>query len=145
MSRSIEIVEVGPRDGLQNDPVLLDTPVKLEFIERLIGAGMGKGPALALLLAGCGDAGGAGLGEQGDRCRPGPGATGSGSVTAMTVRSSSLSSSGWMKRMSSVRSTPVAVCRRVTSMRPRPCARNPRCPAVPVSRRKVDPSRKAFR
>ena len=36
MSRPIEIVEVGPRDGLQNDPVLLDTSVKLEFIERLI-------------------------------------------------------------------------------------------------------------
>ncbi|NEU36388.1 hydroxymethylglutaryl-CoA lyase, partial [bacterium LRH843] len=30
MTRAIEIVEVGPRDGLQNDPVLLDTPVKLE-------------------------------------------------------------------------------------------------------------------
>ena len=42
MSRAIEIVEVGPRDGLQNDPVLLDTAVKLEFIERLIAAGVSR-------------------------------------------------------------------------------------------------------
>ena len=40
MSRKIDIVEVGPRDGLQNDPVLLDTSVKLEFIDRLIDAGV---------------------------------------------------------------------------------------------------------
>lgn len=40
MTRKIEIVEVGPRDGLQNDPVLLDTGVKLEFINRLIEAGV---------------------------------------------------------------------------------------------------------
>lgn len=40
MSRKISIVEVGPRDGLQNDPVLLPTQVKLEFIDRLIAAGV---------------------------------------------------------------------------------------------------------
>ena len=40
MTRRIEIVEVGPRDGLQNDPVLLPTAVKLELIERLIEAGV---------------------------------------------------------------------------------------------------------
>jgi hydroxymethylglutaryl-CoA lyase len=40
MSRQIEIVEVGPRDGLQNDPTLLDTGVKLEFIARLVDAGV---------------------------------------------------------------------------------------------------------
>jgi len=40
MTRKIEIVEVGPRDGLQNDPVLLSTEIKLEFIERLIDAGV---------------------------------------------------------------------------------------------------------
>lgn len=40
MSRKISIVEVGPRDGLQNDPVLLPTDLKLEFIDRLIGAGV---------------------------------------------------------------------------------------------------------
>ena len=40
MTRKIEIVEVGPRDGLQNDPVLLSTEIKLEFIDRLIEAGV---------------------------------------------------------------------------------------------------------
>lgn len=40
MTRKIDIVEVGPRDGLQNDPTLLETPVKLEFIDRLIEAGV---------------------------------------------------------------------------------------------------------
>ncbi|MDP3489044.1 MAG: hydroxymethylglutaryl-CoA lyase [Phenylobacterium sp.] len=39
MSRRIEIVEVGPRDGLQNETVLLDTDQKLEFISRLRAAG----------------------------------------------------------------------------------------------------------
>jgi hydroxymethylglutaryl-CoA lyase len=36
----VEIVEVGPRDGLQNHPKVMPTPVKLAFIERLIGAGV---------------------------------------------------------------------------------------------------------
>ena len=40
MTRAIEIVEVGPRDGLQNDPALLDTATKLDFINRLIDAGV---------------------------------------------------------------------------------------------------------
>src|SRR5258708_27453580 len=36
----IEIVEVGPRDGLQNESVLFSTQQKLEFIERAINAGV---------------------------------------------------------------------------------------------------------
>ncbi|WP_421788002.1 hydroxymethylglutaryl-CoA lyase [Hyphobacterium sp.] len=40
MPRAIEIVEVGPRDGLQNDPVLMPTEVKIELVERLIDAGV---------------------------------------------------------------------------------------------------------
>ena len=36
----IEIVEVGPRDGLQNESVLFSTPQKLAFIERAIQAGV---------------------------------------------------------------------------------------------------------
>ena len=40
MTRKIEIVEVGPRDGLQNDPVLLSTEMKIEFVSRLIEAGV---------------------------------------------------------------------------------------------------------
>ena len=37
---SVEIVEVGPRDGLQNDRQLLPTPVKIEFVRRLAGTGL---------------------------------------------------------------------------------------------------------
>ena len=40
MTRAIEIVEVGPRDGLQNDPANLTTEQKLEFISRLEAAGV---------------------------------------------------------------------------------------------------------
>ncbi|MDB5424153.1 MAG: pyruvate carboxyltransferase [Phenylobacterium sp.] len=39
MSRHIEIVEVGPRDGLQNEKALLEVDQKLEFIHRLEAAG----------------------------------------------------------------------------------------------------------
>ncbi|UHC19940.1 hydroxymethylglutaryl-CoA lyase (plasmid) [Methylobacterium currus] len=37
---SIEIVEVGPRDGLQNDSRHLSTDAKVEMIRRLAGAGL---------------------------------------------------------------------------------------------------------
>ncbi len=40
MTRRIDIVEVGPRDGLQNDPSDLTTSQKLEFIERLAECGI---------------------------------------------------------------------------------------------------------
>lgn len=40
MTRRIEIVEVGPRDGLQNDPANLTTEQKLEFISRLEDCGV---------------------------------------------------------------------------------------------------------
>ena len=36
----IKIVEVGPRDGLQNEKVILSTDVKLEFIKKLSEAGL---------------------------------------------------------------------------------------------------------
>ncbi len=39
MARKIEIVEVGPRDGLQNEKTLLDVSQKLEMIHRLEDAG----------------------------------------------------------------------------------------------------------
>ncbi len=38
--RPVRIVEVGPRDGLQNEPREVPTAVKLELIERLAGAGL---------------------------------------------------------------------------------------------------------
>ena len=40
MTRRIDIVEVGPRDGLQNDPGNLTTAQKLEFIDRLEACGV---------------------------------------------------------------------------------------------------------
>ena len=39
MSRFIQIVEVGPRDGLQNEAAVLDVDQRLEFITRLEAAG----------------------------------------------------------------------------------------------------------
>ena len=37
--KRIEIVEVGPRDGLQNEPEVVPTATKLEMIGRLVAAG----------------------------------------------------------------------------------------------------------
>jgi len=37
---SVRIVEVGPRDGLQNEKTLVPTEVKVEFISRLASAGL---------------------------------------------------------------------------------------------------------
>ena len=39
MSRRVEIVEVGPRDGLQNESVVLPVAQRLELIGRLEAAG----------------------------------------------------------------------------------------------------------
>lgn len=36
---SVRIVEVGPRDGLQNEKTILDTKSKMQFIEMLVEAG----------------------------------------------------------------------------------------------------------
>lgn len=40
LPRSVKIVEVGPRDGLQNERVRIPTATKLAFIEALVGAGL---------------------------------------------------------------------------------------------------------
>ena len=40
MTAAVEVVEVGPRDGLQNEPVSLGLPTKIEFVERLLKAGV---------------------------------------------------------------------------------------------------------
>ena len=37
----VRIIEVGPRDGLQNEQQALSTDIKLELIERLVQAGLG--------------------------------------------------------------------------------------------------------
>jgi hydroxymethylglutaryl-CoA lyase len=40
VNRHVEIVEVGPRDGLQSEPGVLPTATKVEFILRAISAGL---------------------------------------------------------------------------------------------------------
>jgi len=35
----VKIVEVGPRDGLQNEKAFIDTAVKIAFVDRLTDAG----------------------------------------------------------------------------------------------------------
>lgn len=40
MSDSVHIVEVGPRDGLQNEAKSIPAAVKIELIERLVGCGL---------------------------------------------------------------------------------------------------------
>ena len=40
MLDAVRIVEVGPRDGLQNEPGQVPTDVKVELIERLAEAGL---------------------------------------------------------------------------------------------------------
>ncbi len=37
---SVRIVEVGPRDGLQNEKQIVPTDIKIEFIRRLAEAGL---------------------------------------------------------------------------------------------------------
>ena len=37
--KQVEIVEVGPRDGLQNESTVFPTDAKVEFIERVVAAG----------------------------------------------------------------------------------------------------------
>jgi len=38
--KTVRIVEVGPRDGLQNEPGVVATPIKIELIHRLADAGL---------------------------------------------------------------------------------------------------------
>lgn len=38
--RSISLVEVGPRDGLQNEKQVISTGTKLELIQRLVNCGL---------------------------------------------------------------------------------------------------------
>jgi hydroxymethylglutaryl-CoA lyase len=40
LPRTVRVVEVGPRDGLQNEPALIDTADKISFIDALADAGL---------------------------------------------------------------------------------------------------------
>ena len=47
----VKIVEVGPRDGLQNEPYTIPTPVKVELIERLASTGLSVVEATSFVSA----------------------------------------------------------------------------------------------
>ena len=49
MSRKVEIVEVGPRDGLQNEAVVLSVEERLEFIRMLEAAGARRMEAVSFV------------------------------------------------------------------------------------------------
>ena len=40
LPRRVRMVEVGPRDGLQNEPAIVPTPIKVGLIDRLTAAGL---------------------------------------------------------------------------------------------------------
>ena len=40
MSTHVDIVEVGPRDGLQSEPGVFPTAAKVEFVRRALAAGL---------------------------------------------------------------------------------------------------------
>jgi len=49
MSQFIEIVEVGARDGLQNEKSVLDVPTRLDFIRRLETAGVRRSEVVSFV------------------------------------------------------------------------------------------------
>jgi hydroxymethylglutaryl-CoA lyase len=49
MSRFIEVVEVGPRDGLQNEDVVLPVETRLDFIARLEACGVRRVEAVSFV------------------------------------------------------------------------------------------------
>ena len=40
MSKKVKIIEVGPRDGLQNEKQIISTSDKLKFIDLLVDSGL---------------------------------------------------------------------------------------------------------
>ena len=49
MTRRIQIVEVGPRDGLQNESVNLEVEQKVDYIQRLEAAGVTRVEAVSFV------------------------------------------------------------------------------------------------
>ena len=47
--RHVELVEVSPRDGLQNEPGILATEIKVELIERAVAAGVRRLEAVSFV------------------------------------------------------------------------------------------------
>lgn len=46
---SVQIIDVGPRDGLQSQPKLVETATKIEFINRLVAAGVKRIEAVSFV------------------------------------------------------------------------------------------------
>jgi hydroxymethylglutaryl-CoA lyase len=49
MGRFVTLVEVGPRDGLQNEPTILSTEAKIAFINRALDAGLKRIEAVSFV------------------------------------------------------------------------------------------------
>lgn len=49
MTRRIEIIDVGPRDGLQNEKEILDVATRVDFIRRLVEAGVRRLEAVSFV------------------------------------------------------------------------------------------------
>lgn len=47
--KKVQLVEVGPRDGLQNDPTILSPDARIEFITRLVDAGVRRIEAVSFV------------------------------------------------------------------------------------------------
>ena len=50
--QQVEVVEVGPRDGLQNEDVVLDSSAKVAYIEALVAAGLRRIEAVSFVHPG---------------------------------------------------------------------------------------------
>ncbi len=48
-TRHVELVEVAPRDGLQNEPEILDVETKVELINRAVAAGVRRLEAVSFV------------------------------------------------------------------------------------------------
>jgi len=46
---TVTICDVGPRDGLQNDPTILDPALRAELVDRLAGAGLPRVEAVSFV------------------------------------------------------------------------------------------------
>ena len=49
VQKSVEIIDVGPRDGLQNEPEILDVNTKVAFISKLSDAGFKRIEAVSFV------------------------------------------------------------------------------------------------
>ena len=47
--RFVELIDVGPRDGLQNESEILDVDTKLAFITKLVDAGIRRMEAVSFV------------------------------------------------------------------------------------------------